>query len=99
MCRAWNKELHTEAAAAAAWQTLSLSRHLDNSIGIAGEEGLMAAWAIRHRDFVKKLMIARDYSDEWVMVSMLVHKTCGVPAVSTLCSLARHSALAEAVLC
>ena len=52
VCRAWNKELHTAAAAAAAWQTLSLSQRLYTSIGIVGKAGLMAAWAIRHRDFV-----------------------------------------------
>ena len=73
MCRAWNKELHTGAAAAAAWQTLSLSRHLNNSIGILGEEGLMAAWAIRHRDFVKELIIDHNFHGHWVEVSILVH--------------------------
>ena len=92
VCRAWNKELHAGAAAAAAWQTLSLSRHLGNSIGIVGQEGLMAAWAIRHRDFVRKLIILRGFSDDWVMVSML-DTTCGAPAVSTLCCLACYNAL------
>ena len=74
VCRAWNKDLHTGAGAAAAWHTLSLSKHLSNRIGILGEEGWMAAWAIRHRDFVKKLIIEHRFRDNWVMVSMLVHE-------------------------
>ena len=76
VCRAWNAELHTGAAAVAAWQTLSLSKHLGDRIGIMGEAGWMAAWAIRHRDFVKELFIEHGFQDEWVSVSMLVHKVC-----------------------
>ena len=72
VCRAWNKELHTGTAAAAAWHTLSLGRNLYDSVGIVGEEALVAAWAIRHRDFVKEPIIARGFSDDWLMVSMLV---------------------------
>ena len=56
----------------------------------------MAAWAIRHRDFVKELIIDHRFLDEWVMVSMLVHVDSSQPAVSSLCSLASHSALREA---
>ena len=43
VCRAWNKDLHTGAAAAAAWQKLNLSKHLCSRFGIVGEEGWMAA--------------------------------------------------------
>ena len=80
MCRAWNKELHTGAAAAAARQTLSLDGHLCNSLGITGaeggitgEEGRMAAWAIRHREFVKELIIDHNFHAHWMVVSILVH--------------------------
>ena len=74
VCRAWNKDLHAGAAAAAAWETLRLTKHLSNRIGVLGEEGAMAAWAIRHRHFVKELIIDHGFHDQWVMVSMLVDK-------------------------
>ena len=43
----------------------------------------MAAWAIKHRDFVKELIIHQHFIGEWVVVSMLVHCDCGVPAKAT----------------
>ena len=38
------------------------------------EEGWMAAWAVRHRDYVKELIIDHGFNEEWVVVSRLVHK-------------------------
>ena len=34
----------------------------------------MAAWAVRHRDFVKELIIDQGFNEEWVVVSRLVHE-------------------------
>ena len=67
-----------------------------------GDEAGMAAWAIKHRDFVKELIInqeergGQEFNRDWLVVSTVV-------AVCQLCPLfvplASHSALTEASLC
>ena len=59
----------------------------------------MAAWAVKHRDFVKKLTIDQGVSRELVVLSVLVRESLGLLAVSRLFSLAIHSALTQALLC
>ena len=66
-----DNELHAGTAAAAAWHTVSLSRDVRKSIGSKGDEACMAAWAIKHRDFVKELIIDEEINRDWVAVSML----------------------------
>ena len=63
-----------------------------------GDEAGMAVWALKHREYVKELIInqeeqaAHDFNRDWLVVSMLAHWGCSVSAVSTRCSLAHCSA-------